>query len=186
MPLTFCNHTAPLDRVSSAPPCIANTRCRHCLYNRLPLQSRYNFLHKSHCAGQNRRRRPVCAYSKYDQGTTNPQPRYNSPIPTNLRSAVHSVSFNQQVLCNMSDYASGNVVLEQTLKGTVGVCPAAFDSALHTSSCTWRAVCPQPSSVLHCTAFGCILHTRLARGGQAPAGSLVAAYTGWLAAFPQF
>lgn len=98
MPLRILKHAANLLQANSARPFPVQTGYRHRVHNSSRPPSTYNFYYRSHRAFAVRRRKFLCTYSRYDQGTSQSQRRYSSPSPTNASSAVHSVSFNRQLL----------------------------------------------------------------------------------------
>lgn len=178
MPLLCENRTANPRQTPSAKLVATKTPCRYCLHSSL-LPLFHPRTQKPHSRFLARRRRPVRAYSRYDQGTT--RRSHSSPIPKEISSAVHSLSFNQQVR-HVSLFLLLAIVLTHGSRLSSLCVHAAPSCALYTSSCSWHTICPQPPPSVYRTTFGCVLHTRLTRSGQASIVGTVTVNTQWSAA----
>ena len=140
-PDTSSKHLVRTQVAPSAVSSLLPARCSRCLHillcPRLFHSSRKKFSSRS----RSLRRSSVRVCARYDPGSTNPQTSYSSPIPANLRSAVHAVPFNQQVLTT-SVWLLLVIACTEVCVAQVVLCCAAFDSVMYTSSCTRLAIHP--------------------------------------------
>lgn len=97
-PDTSSKHLVRTQVAPSAVSSLLPARCSRCLHILLCPRLFHSSTKKFSSRSRSLRRSSVRVCARYDPGSTNPQTSYSSPIPANLRSAVHAVPFNQQLL----------------------------------------------------------------------------------------